>query len=221
MPFDCRANFFEYHRDSLPEQSFFKLAGSDVILARTTPITQRIRMTIPTWQFILLCAAVALPDQAALAQAIQKCTQKDGSIVYQQDVCPSGSDAKTMSLDHSVSSSLTLVGNGNHQYSTTLTINGVTVPGYVDTGATFVTISMDTANRMHISTDDAQMRRLQTANGVIGTVNKTVSILKVGKFELYNVEVAIAANSPTLIGMSALSQLKFANENGNLVLSKR
>jgi len=178
-------------------------------------------MKIQTWSSVVLFAATTLAGQPALAQAIQKCTQSDGSIVYQQDVCPAGSNAKTMSFDQSTPSSLTLVGNGNHQYSTTLTINGITVPGYVDTGATYVTISMDTANRMHVSTDDAQLRRMQTANGVIGTANKTVSVMKVGKFVLYNVEVAIVANSPTLIGMSALSQLKFANENGNLVLSKR
>ena len=62
---------------------------------------------------------------------------------------------------------------------------------------------------------------MQTANGIVLTGHKVVSVLKVGKFELYNVEIAILANTPTLIGMSALSQLKFSNENGNMVLTKR
>jgi len=155
------------------------------------------------------------------AQTIQKCTQADGSILYQQDVCPPGTAARLVSVNTSDSGNLTLIANSNHQYSTTLTINGVTVPGFVDTGATFVTISLETANRMRISNEGAQPGRMQTANGEIGAAKKTLSVIRIGKFELYNVEVAIVANSPTLIGMSALSQLKFANENGNLILSKR
>jgi len=152
---------------------------------------------------------------------IQKCVHPDGSILYQQDVCPPGTTSKTVSSNSSSNNTLTLAANSNHQYSTTLSINGVTVPGYVDTGATYVTVSSDTASRMHIKTDDASLKFLQTANGVVPTGTKKMSVIKVGPFELYNVEVSIVANSPTLIGMTALSQLKFANENGNLVLTKR
>lgn len=155
------------------------------------------------------------------AQTIQKCTRPDGSVLYQQDVCPPGTNSKTFANESAVSNSLTLLANDNHQYTTTLTINGVTVAGFVDTGATYVSISAATATRMHISLDDAQPRYMQTANGMVVTGKKMVAMMKVGKFELYNVEIAILANSPTLIGMSALSQLKFSNENGNMVLSKR
>ena len=168
-----------------------------------------------------LFALLSAPPQA---QTIQKCTQPDGSVLYQQDVCPPGTTVKTLALESGSSGSsgsLTLTANSNHQYSTTLTINGVTVTGQVDTGATYVTISAAMAERMHISATDIQTRTMLTANGVIGAANKKMPVIKVGKFELYNIEVAITANSPTLIGMSALSQLKFANENGNLILSKR
>ena len=170
----------------------------------------------------LVCAILGLftflPVQA---QDIQKCTQEDGSVMYQQTPCPAGTSSKTMAMASGEPDRLTLNANSYHQYSTTLTINGITVTGQIDTGATFVTLSMETATRMHISPTDLQRKNLMTANGVIGTANKMISVLKVGKFELYNVEVAITPNSPTLIGMSALSQMKFANENGNLVLSKR
>ena len=171
---------------------------------------------------LMLPCSLALLIQPVAAQSIQKCILADGSVLYQQDVCPAGSAGKAVgAVDSSDSGSLTLTGNSNHQYSTNLTINGVTVTGFVDTGATFVTVSVATATQMHLTPDGAQMRHIQTANGIIGTAIKKVSVMKVGKFELYNVDVAVVANSPTLIGMSALSQLKFANENGNLVLSKR
>ena len=168
-----------------------------------------------------LFAACFNTAQAFDDSTIQKCVHPDGSVLYQQDVCPPGTTGKTVASNASSTNTLTLAANSNHQYSTTLSINGVTVPGYVDTGATYVTFSSEAASHMHIRSDDAAVVYMQTANGIVATRTKKVSVLKVGPFELYNVEVAIVANSPTLIGMSALSQLKFANENGNLVLTKR
>lgn len=203
------------------------ISNYSVILATSASFTlfsATITMHLPTTKPRLSCALIVLLLQtgpAVQAQTIQRCTQADGSVLYQQDVCPPGSNGKAMAVDYGAANILTLSANGAHQYSTTLTINGVTVTGQIDTGATFVTLSTETANRMRISTADMQNRYLQTANGIIGTANVKMAVVKVGKFDLYNVEVAITPSSPTLIGMSALSQLKFANENGNLVLSKR
>ncbi len=166
----------------------------------------------------ILTAMIALP---AAAQSIQKCTQADGSVVYQQDVCPAGSSGKVIAVSNAGSDRLTLPPNANHQYFTTLTVNGITVTGIVDTGATYVTISPDTAARMHIAPNNPQGRIMQTANGLVQIATQPVAVLKIGKFELYNVELAIAPNSPTLIGMSALSQLNIVNENGNMVLNRR
>lgn len=166
---------------------------------------------------ILICPNVLHAQDGG----IHKCTTPDGNVIYQQYDCPAGTTDKTLSVSSSTSSTLTLIPNSNHQYSTTLTINGVTVPGYIDTGATFVAMSPETAARMHITGQVERNSYMQTANGVAVGARKTVSVVKVGKFELYNVEIVIMQNTPTLIGMTALSQLKFANENGNLVLSKR
>jgi clan AA aspartic protease (TIGR02281 family) len=151
---------------------------------------------------------------------IHKCVASDGSVTYQQDDCPTGTTGKTVTYGSTTATTLTLAPNLNHQHSTTLTVNGVTVSAYVDTGATYVTISTDLAQRMKISSDNVKMQYMQTANGVIAAGHKSVGVLKVGSFELYNVDVAIVPNAPTLIGMSALSKLSFTSENGNLVLSK-
>ena len=172
---------------------------------------------------LFLSALILIRPNLLHAQdgGIHKCTTPDGNVIYQQYDCPAGTTDKTLSVSSSTSSTLTLIPNSNHQYSTTLTINGITVPGYIDTGATFVAMSSDTAARMHITGDNERNSLMQTANGVAVGTRKTVAVIKVGKFELYNVEIVIMQNTPTLIGMTALSQLKFANENGNLVLSKR
>lgn len=169
-------------------------------------------------QFFLCLLSNPLHAQES---TIQKCVQADGSISYQQDVCPAGSNGKKFGVNLSGSNTLTLNPNSNHQYSTTLSINGVTVPAFIDTGATFVTVSLGTAQKMNIVNGQVTVRAAETANGRIQMLNKSVPVMKIGKFELYNVELSIVQDSPTLIGMSALSQLKFATENGNLVLSKR
>jgi len=46
-------------------------------------------------------------------------------------------------------------------------------------------------------------------------------MLKIANIELYNVEISITPNVPTLIGMSALSQLSISTASGNMTLSKR
>ena len=161
------------------------------------------------------------PLLQAQDSGIHKCTMPDGSVTYQQYECPAGTTAKTIAEHGYGNNTLTLIPNSNHQYSTTLTVNGVTVLGYIDTGATYVAMSETTAAKMHLSDDSSTKKYMQTANGSVISSNKKLTIIKVGKFELYNVEVSILPDSPTLIGMTALSQLKFENENGNLVLSKR
>ena len=173
--------------------------------------------------FLLVIGVLLTSSNQLFAQAIQKCIKLDGSVSYQQEACPADTQAKVFAASATDvgSSTLTLPPNGNHQYFTTLTVNGVTVKGIVDTGATYVTVSPDLANKMRISEQGATGRMMQTANGMVTVALQRVPVAKIGKFELYDVDVAIAPNSPTLIGMSALSQLNIVNENGNLVLNRR
>ena len=168
------------------------------------------------------CLTLLLPTLLrAQDSGIHKCTMPDGSVTYQQYECPAGTTGKTIAAQAYGTNTLTLTPNSNHQYSTTLTVNGVTVLGYIDTGATYVSMSEATAARMHLTAGSSIRKYLQTANGSVISANQKLAMIKVGKFELYNVEVAVLPDSPTLIGMTALSQLKFENENGSLVLSKR
>src|SRR5450756_1968535 len=90
------------------------------------------------------------PLLQAQDSGIHKCTMPDGSVTYQQYECPSGTTGKTIAERAYGDNKLTLTPNSNHQYSTTLTVNGVTVLGYIDTGATYVAMSAATAARMHL-----------------------------------------------------------------------
>lgn len=185
---------------------------------RTAP--RSVNLAVSLFAGVMLSGAVA---SISHAQAIHKCVKADGAVSYQQDECPSDAPGKAIAVrdNGAGGGTLTLPPNGNHQYFTTLTVNGVTVTGIVDTGATYVTVSPDLATRMHINPAGAKGRVMQTANGMVMVATQTVPVAKIGKFELYNVEFAVAPNSPTLIGMTALSQLTIVNENGSLVLNRR
>lgn len=117
---------------------------------------------------------------------------------------------------------MTLVARGAHgHFYTTLTINGVSVDAVIDTGASTVAISAVTASRMGISPQGFTQIRVGTANGVTTAYNKTIAQLQVGQLMLSNVEISVVPNTTgTLIGMSALRQLKVDVNNGYMTLSK-
>lgn len=91
----------------------------------------------------------------------------------------------------------------------------------IDTGASVVAISTATAHSMGIAFSGGTMRQFQTANGPANAYLKVMPMVKVGNIEMYNVEVAISDQTPTLIGMSALRQLNIHQENGQMILTKQ
>lgn len=210
--------------------------GKNMELAKL-PITQLVRRSQPKNATTTLAIEPAsdLPALQAInipirnfrpaptaGATVHKCKLPDGSTSFQDTACPTGSTSTiVVAQAPPIANTMTLIGNEYHQFSTNLTINGVTVRGQIDTGASWVTMSAATARALKITAEGRWATRIQTANGIIPTVNKIIPIVKVGTFDLYNVEVAITPDSPTLIGMSALSHLKFANENGYVVLSTR
>ena len=161
----------------------------------------------------------ALPAHAD--STIQKCTAPDGKVTYQQDVCPGSTQSRTVAKNPIGPGNVILVANSANHYTTTVTINGVTAPAMIDTGATYVAISTDLAQKMHLLEGEFQPKLINTANGMVRAANKVVPMLKIANIELYNVEISITPNVPTLIGMSALSQLSISTASGNMTLSKR
>ncbi|MCK9387639.1 MAG: TIGR02281 family clan AA aspartic protease [Sulfuritalea sp.] len=116
---------------------------------------------------------------------------------------------------------LSLIADSRGHFHSSLTINGVTVVGVIDTGASTVAMSVATANLMRIPLAGSTLGRSQTANGNVGTLNKVVPSIRVGNsIILDNVEIAILPNTPTLIGMSVLRRLKVSAAGGQMVLSR-
>ncbi|TCP89693.1 aspartyl protease family protein [Rhizobium sp. PP-CC-2G-626] len=115
-------------------------------------------------------------------------------------------------------------GPGGH-FSANLEVNGRSVRGLIDTGATVVALNESTARRigLSLSTLDYSIS-VSTANGLAKAASVTLKRIKVGSIAVDNVQAMVlpdAALSDTLVGMSFLNRLSsFAVEDGALRLKR-
>ena len=114
-------------------------------------------------------------------------------------------------------------GLGGH-FTTSGNINGRPVEFLVDTGATAVSMSQGEADRIGLPWRASPRRGLtQTANGAVPVSFVTLSSVRIGEVEVYNVEAAVvpAPLSQVLLGNSFLTRFQMRRENDTLTLVKR
>lgn len=109
---------------------------------------------------------------------------------------------------------------GEH-YFAPLTINGHTVEGLIDTGASNVAMSFETARQLEINVSDGNAGRSATAAGTISTVSVVVPMIEVAGVKLQNVRVTVGITGEPLIGMSFLSRVDMTMGTGVLAMKKR
>lgn len=112
-----------------------------------------------------------------------------------------------------------LMSNRQGHYLLNGQINGQDVTFLLDTGATFVAIPASVAQRLQLP----QGRRFQvnTANGTADSFATTIERLQLGDIELRDVGAGIVpgmGGADILLGMSALQQLEFSQQGGELIL---
>lgn len=108
-------------------------------------------------------------------------------------------------------------------YFTDVKINGRSVRMLVDTGATHVALSGDTARRLGIEYVKGQRGRSATAGGIVNNFLVRVNKLSMQGITRYNVPVSViegAHPNIPLLGMSFLGQLKIQQDQGELVISE-
>lgn len=115
-------------------------------------------------------------------------------------------------------------GPGGH-FIAALELNGRSVRGLIDTGATVVALSESTARRIGLSPSTLDYAiSVSTANGLVKAASVTLKRIKVGSIAVDNVQAMVlpdAALSETLVGMSFLNRLSsFAVEDGALRLRR-
>lgn len=104
-------------------------------------------------------------------------------------------------------------------------INDKEVPFIVDTGATFVTINKNVADRLDIDESDAKLKgTAETANGEIPIYVVSMDKIEIAGLTIKNVDVAVHEGeypSKVLLGMSFLKKVKMEYINESLRLDKR
>jgi aspartyl protease family protein len=114
-------------------------------------------------------------------------------------------------------------GTGGHFYSEGL-INGKPVNFIVDTGATFIALSMLEAQRLGIDyRTKGQQGRMGTANGSVTVWRVKLDSVRVGEVELFGVDaVLVPSDLPyVLLGNSFLSRFQITQGAGRMVLERR
>jgi aspartyl protease family protein len=113
-------------------------------------------------------------------------------------------------------------GSGGH-FSTQGSINGRAVMFMVDTGATAVSMTAAQADAIGLKYRDGQRVNLNTANGVVAAYAVTLSSVRVGDVEVYNVQGIVAPRDMpfVLLGNSFLDRFQMKRENDLLTLDKR
>jgi len=113
-------------------------------------------------------------------------------------------------------------GSGGH-FMTAGQINGKAVQFMVDTGATVVSMTAADAERIGLDYKSGQRIQLSTANGVVVGWRTTLSSVRVGDVEVFNVAAAVAVRDMPymLLGNSFLTRFQMLRENEEMILVKR
>lgn len=112
--------------------------------------------------------------------------------------------------------------DGRGAYAGRVTINGRTVRGVADTGASYVTMSARTADELAIPYATARPVRMRTANGTINARAIMLSSVTVGSITMKEVEAVITeTDHPLLIGMSFLRRVSMSSNGDAMTLVKR
>lgn len=109
----------------------------------------------------------------------------------------------------------------NGHFFAPLTINGKTIRGLIDTGATIIALNKEDAAELGIDFSQGNENMSGTANGAMVSRIVTVPELTVAGVSIDNVQVSCCINSSvSLIGMSFLSRVRFAVDGNALSIKK-
>lgn len=111
-------------------------------------------------------------------------------------------------------------GEDGHFYAP-LTVNGRSIQGMIDTGATVVALTAEAAAILGIDFSQGVQNTTGTANGALDNRIVTVPTLTVAGVSMDNVQVSCCINSTvSLIGMSFLSRVRLSVTGETLTIRK-
>ena len=113
-------------------------------------------------------------------------------------------------------------GSGGH-FFTGGSINGKAVRFLVDTGATYISMGINEAERLGLDYRAGRPGMTNTANGAMAVYKVSLASVRVGDVQVYNVEALVgqAPMDQVLLGNSFLTRFQMKRENDTMTLSKR
>ena len=102
-------------------------------------------------------------------------------------------------------------------------INGKSVRFVVDTGATTVAMSQDEADRLGLDYKNGPRGMSRTANGVVPFYRTSLSAVRIGDVQIYNIEASVLPGQMgyILLGNSFLTRFQMKRENDVMTLDMR
>ena len=120
-------------------------------------------------------------------------------------------------------SRIVLTESGGGHFVANGKINGRAVQFMVDTGATFVAMSVADAERIGLNYKSGRPVRMSTANGDSSGYHVKLSAVRIGDVVVYEVDAVITPQAMPflLLGNSFLSRFQMKRENNVMTLDKR
>jgi aspartyl protease family protein len=133
--------------------------------------------------------------------------------------------AKVQSGEQAGGRKVRLEGDEQGHFNAQFKVNGRSIDGMVDTGASMIAINVSTARRLGLNLGSSDFRHpVNTANGTIMGAIAALDSVQIGRIQVKGVDAMVLedrALSGTLVGMSFLSRLSsFRIENGVLVMEQ-
>lgn len=114
--------------------------------------------------------------------------------------------------------------NNKGQYFTTGSINGRPVRLLVDTGATIVALSSESARMLGLDYSGGRKMRATTAGGVVNSTEIILETVIIGDIKVSNVRAAVIAGqfpNDILLGMTFLKHVKIEENAGLMLLTSQ
>ncbi len=163
-----------------------------------------------------------LPLPSMVQSAVFKCVENNKTVYAQM---PCSKDARLLETDSLITTTQgafsVAYSSGSGGYIVPAAINGVSVHGLLDTGATNTTISGAVAHRLGIETCEAT-GFAATAAGKVAVCRLTNIRLSFGGFVFAPISVLVIPAMPQdmLIGQDLLSRVQVTQKNGVMTLSR-
>ncbi|MBC8212431.1 MAG: retroviral-like aspartic protease family protein [Gammaproteobacteria bacterium] len=121
-------------------------------------------------------------------------------------------------------SKLTLYSDSAGMFTVSGEVNGKNTPFLLDTGATYIALSSDEADRLKLPYQSARKGAVQTASEVVAVWHIKLDQVKVGDISVPNVDAVVLQGNnprPALLGMSFLKHVKLHRNGAAMVIEQK